>query len=124
MATGEGRDTAALIYDWNEKDRRGPVFKKTPRLVDETIRDGLQSPSVTDPTIEQKMEALLTTPIASLASDSDQVDARGVADAEGLYAREWTITSDGETTAIELTVTWLEMGSESHSISMFTRRDL
>lgn len=49
-------DTAALIYDWNEKDRRGPVLRRRPRFVDETIRDGLQSPSVRDPTIEQKME--------------------------------------------------------------------
>ncbi len=50
------RDTAALIYDWNAKDRRGPVLRKRPGFVDETIRDGLQSPSVTDPTTEQKME--------------------------------------------------------------------
>jgi isopropylmalate/homocitrate/citramalate synthase len=50
------RDTAALVYDWNAKDRRGPVLRKRPGFVDETIRDGLQSPSVTDPTIEQKME--------------------------------------------------------------------
>ena len=32
------------------------LFRKPPCFVDETIRDGLQSPSVTDPTIEQKME--------------------------------------------------------------------
>ena len=51
-------DTAALIYDWNEKDRRGPVLRRRPRFVDETIRDGLQSPSVRDPSIEQKMELL------------------------------------------------------------------
>ena len=51
-------DTAALIYDWNEKDRHGPLLFKPPRFVDETIRDGLQSPSVKDPTIEQKMELL------------------------------------------------------------------
>jgi 2-isopropylmalate synthase len=51
-------DSAALIYDWNEKDRRGPLLRKPPRFVDETIRDGLQSPSVTDPTIEEKMELL------------------------------------------------------------------
>lgn len=50
------RDTAALVYDWNAKDRRGPVLRKRPGFVDETIRDGLQSPSVIDPTIEQKME--------------------------------------------------------------------
>jgi 2-isopropylmalate synthase len=47
---------ASLIYDWNEKDRRGPVLRKPPRFVDETIRDGIQSPSVRDPDIEQKME--------------------------------------------------------------------
>ena len=51
-------DTDGLIYDWNEKDRRGPIFRKKPRFVDETIRDGLQSPSVRDPTIEQKMELI------------------------------------------------------------------
>jgi len=50
------QDTAALIYDWNEKDRRGPVLRDVPRFMDETIRDGLQSPSVKDPSIEQKME--------------------------------------------------------------------
>jgi 2-isopropylmalate synthase len=48
-------DPRDLIYDWNEKDRRGPVLRKTPRFVDETIRDGLQSPSVKDPSIEEKM---------------------------------------------------------------------
>jgi len=52
----DARDSAGLIYDWNERDRRGPLLRKTPRFVDETIRDGLQSPSVRDPTIEQKME--------------------------------------------------------------------
>ena len=51
-------DPRDLIYDWNEKDRRGPVLRKIPRFVDETIRDGLQSPSVKDPTIEEKMELL------------------------------------------------------------------
>ena len=51
-----GLDRSALIYDWNERDRRGPLLRKRPRFVDETIRDGLQSPSVRDPSIEQKME--------------------------------------------------------------------
>jgi isopropylmalate/homocitrate/citramalate synthase len=44
------------VYDWNEKDRRGPVVRKPPQLLDETLRDGLQSPSVRDPSLEQKME--------------------------------------------------------------------
>ena len=50
--------TAELIYDWNqalpaELLPRGPVL-----LNDETLRDGLQSPSVRDPSIEQKLEIL------------------------------------------------------------------
>ena len=49
-------DPATFIYDWNEKDRRGPLLRKYPRFVDESIRDGLQSPSVKDPSIEEKME--------------------------------------------------------------------
>ncbi len=49
-------DVAALVYDWNEKDRRGPVLRRKPQFVDETIRDGIQSPSVRDPSIEQKMD--------------------------------------------------------------------
>lgn len=52
----ETNDVAALVYDWNEKDRRGPLLRMTPQFVDETIRDGIQSPSVRDPSIEQKME--------------------------------------------------------------------
>jgi 2-isopropylmalate synthase len=47
-----------LIYDWNALYPKslhppGPV-----RLTDETLRDGLQSPSVRDPSIEQKIEIL------------------------------------------------------------------
>ena len=52
----ESTDVAALVYDWNELDRRGPILRRPPRFVDETIRDGIQSPSVRDPSIEQKIE--------------------------------------------------------------------
>lgn len=55
MATTHA-NTAALIYDWNEKERTGPLLRRAPRFVDESIRDGIQSPSVKDPSIEQKME--------------------------------------------------------------------
>lgn len=47
---------ADLIYDWNAaapQPTHGPV-----RLIDETLRDGLQSPSVRDPSIAQKIEIL------------------------------------------------------------------
>ncbi|NJK32882.1 MAG: 2-isopropylmalate synthase [Deltaproteobacteria bacterium] len=54
----ETSDVAALVYDWNEKDRHGPLLQRKPKFVDETIRDGLQSPSVRDPSVEQKMELI------------------------------------------------------------------
>jgi 2-isopropylmalate synthase len=51
-------NTSELIYDWNKKHPAefrlaGPVL-----LNDETLRDGLQSPSVRDPSIPEKLEIL------------------------------------------------------------------
>jgi 2-isopropylmalate synthase len=47
-----------LIYDWNRVE--GAEFGRPilPLLNDETLRDGLQSPSVLDPPIEKKIEIL------------------------------------------------------------------
>ena len=55
MTTPEERE---LIYDWNTGD--GPALKPPRRVqvVDETLRDGLQSPSVADPSIDDKIKAL------------------------------------------------------------------
>jgi len=47
-----------LIYDWNEVDRRGRLIPKGVTFFDETLRDGLQNPSVRDPSIEHKLEIL------------------------------------------------------------------
>lgn len=44
-----------LIYDWNH-DAAGP--RPVAMLNDETLRDGLQSPSVRTPTIDEKIELL------------------------------------------------------------------
>jgi len=46
-----------LIFDWNKKNK---IFspKKAPQLDDETLRDGLQSPSVKTPTIEEKIKII------------------------------------------------------------------
>lgn len=52
------RSIDELIHDWN---RETEELAKPPQPIefdDETLRDGLQSPSVTDPTIEQKIEIL------------------------------------------------------------------
>jgi 2-isopropylmalate synthase len=52
----DGFHTDELIYDWNALD--APPKPKQIELNDETLRDGLQSPSATDPPIEKKIEAL------------------------------------------------------------------
>jgi len=48
-----------LIYDWNLGSERAarPSAKKI-QFDDETLRDGLQSPSVTDPSIDEKIRIL------------------------------------------------------------------
>ena len=51
-------DERDLIHDWNTA---GEVWDRPPFRIqfdDETLRDGLQSPSVNTPTIEQKLELL------------------------------------------------------------------
>lgn len=55
MTTSERHED--LIHDWNVS---GPAFRpeRPIELDDETLRDGLQGPSVTDPSIEQKVEIL------------------------------------------------------------------
>ena len=47
-----------LIYDWNTIYARSMVPAGKVLLNDESLRDGLQSPSVRDPTIEEKIEIL------------------------------------------------------------------
>jgi len=80
-----------LIYDWNNVP--GASFKPGAGRVllnDETLRDGLQSPSVKDPTIEQKIEILHlmeSLGINSLNLGLPGAGPRAVADVERL-ARE------------------------------------
>ena len=46
------------IFNWNRLKKVSKLSQKPFDLFDETLRDGIQSPSVTDPTIEQKFEIL------------------------------------------------------------------
>ena len=47
-----------IIYDWNlEGDRHSPPMRRV-EFFDETLRDGIQCPSVSDPPIEKKMKIL------------------------------------------------------------------
>lgn len=68
--TAEPR-AAELIYDWNARNRRGPLSPLADRKVsffDETLRDGIQSPSIRDPSLEEKQEILRLT--AALGIDA------------------------------------------------------
>jgi 2-isopropylmalate synthase len=51
-------DVSELIYDWNDLYPQSLRLSGPVLLTDETLRDGLQSPSVRDPSIEQKLEIL------------------------------------------------------------------
>lgn len=47
-----------VVYDWNEVARKGQVIRPGFSLMDETLRDGIQSPSVRNPSIDEKLEIL------------------------------------------------------------------
>jgi len=49
---------AEIVYDWNKLDVRAPLTAGPVEFFDETLRDGIQSPSVTDPGIDDKLELL------------------------------------------------------------------
>lgn len=54
----EGDRAGSLVFDWNEVNRKGQILPKNATFFDETLRDGLQNPSVVDPGIEEKLEIL------------------------------------------------------------------
>ncbi|MEQ8763548.1 MAG: LeuA family protein [Planctomycetota bacterium] len=57
MSPGEKIDHSDLIYDWNRDSEILPKGTLV-EFDDETLRDGLQSPSVTTPTLETKIRIL------------------------------------------------------------------
>src|SRR3984885_11331554 len=45
-----------LIYDWNSTEKIAALSpKRRIQFLDETLRDGIQSPSVVDPSIDDKL---------------------------------------------------------------------
>jgi len=58
MASTAPRRTDDLVYDWNEAARKGRIISRKVQFFDETLRDGLQNPSVTDPSVEDKLRLL------------------------------------------------------------------
>ncbi len=58
MAVSEN-DASKLVYDWNSRSYHGRiVLNRDFQLHDETLRDGIQNPTVIDPEIEDKLEIL------------------------------------------------------------------
>lgn len=51
-------DGQKLVYDWNLIGESEPLTNKRVLLDDETLRDGLQSPTVSDPPIDDKIHLL------------------------------------------------------------------
>lgn len=51
--------TSEIIYDWNLHEEHAQPWPDGFALFDETLRDGLQSPSVHDPSIEDKIELVV-----------------------------------------------------------------
>jgi 2-isopropylmalate synthase len=49
---------ADVIFDWNRLEQLGPLTDKRVEIFDESLRDGIQSPSAIDPPIEKKLEIL------------------------------------------------------------------
>ena len=54
-AAGAELAESAYIHDWNSADKRGPLAHGRVSFFDETLRDGIQSPSVVDPSIADKL---------------------------------------------------------------------
>jgi 2-isopropylmalate synthase len=67
-------ENSDLIYDWNRLGAEQPASRRV-EFDDETLRDGLQSPSVIDPPIEKKIEMLHL--MDSLGIDSADIGLPG-----------------------------------------------
>ncbi|MEP6569036.1 MAG: LeuA family protein [Acidobacteriota bacterium] len=66
---------AELVYDWNTIDPELTLPDRHIGFDDETLRDGLQSPSVSEPPVEQKIELLHL--MAALGIDTADIGLPG-----------------------------------------------
>lgn len=75
-----------LVYDWNKIE---PTYLAPNRRIsfdDETLRDGLQSPSVCEPTVEKKIELLHLMDALGIDTADIGLPGAGGAHAAGVYA--------------------------------------
>jgi len=93
LAIMEAKSKDDLIHDWNQPDG---VAAGAIQFDDETLRDGLQSPSVQDPSLEQKVRLLHL--MDALGIDTADVGLPGA----GARAREHILTLVRETKRLSI----------------------
>jgi 2-isopropylmalate synthase len=91
-----GFERDELIYDWNRVHDDGLTLVAEPMFVDETLRDGLQSPSVRDPELDEKVRLIRL--MDKLGIDSADVGLPGA----GTRAREHIRTLCREMRALSI----------------------
>jgi 2-isopropylmalate synthase len=55
MTPTQQQSADELIFDWNLQGRKGPIAPRGVEYFDETLRDGIQNPSVVDPSVTDKL---------------------------------------------------------------------
>jgi 2-isopropylmalate synthase len=75
-----------LVYDWNKIEPAYPAPNRKISFDDETLRDGLQSPSVCEPTVEKKIELLHLMNALRIDTADIGLPGAGGAHAAGVYA--------------------------------------
>lgn len=75
-----------LIYDWNGVAPVGPPPGRAISFDDETLRDGLQSPSVSEPPVEKKIELLHLMDALGIDTADIGLPGAGGTHAAGVYA--------------------------------------
>jgi 2-isopropylmalate synthase len=82
-----------LIYDWNPLDAGFDYRHARLDLNDETLRDGLQSPSVADPTIDLKIRLLHLMADLGIASADIGLPGAGPRAVEQVRALAWELAN-------------------------------
>jgi 2-isopropylmalate synthase len=75
-----------LVYDWNKIEPTYPAPERRVSFDDETLRDGLQSPSVCEPPVEKKIELLHLMDALGIDTADIGLPGAGGAHAAGVYA--------------------------------------
>jgi isopropylmalate/homocitrate/citramalate synthase len=95
-ASGTHFQDAALMYDWNQVPPLTCQFERPEQveLNDETLRDGLQCPSVLQPTLEQKLALLRILPRLGIGSADIGYPGSSTAALEDVVALAKTIQAE------------------------------